>query len=111
VLFRSGINWDKVHKLPPVFVPDTQSAKAYRHYFKDRYAMRDADEADIREDLDLAKSGKVGQEDASAFWSVSLENLLSSNATIAKKKRGRRHSDHSEAESPSPLAGSVRGTQ
>jgi serine/threonine protein kinase len=76
----AGIDWDNVHALPPVFVPEC-SPESHRVYFVDRrYEFADSDEADIREDLAAEIPGSPGGD---GFAAVALESLADVNMAIA----------------------------
>jgi serine/threonine protein kinase len=83
----AGIDWDDVHSLPPVFVPEL-SPESYRAYFVDRrYEFGDSDEADIREDLAGERAAVPGGD---GFAAVALESLAGANHEIAAQIKKRR---------------------
>ena len=99
----NGIDWDNIDKLPPVFVPDVSRLDSYKSYFQDRYSFQTDNEKDIIEDIEQSRKkcgilGKRMMDDDDVtmqFPSVSLEQLMNSNAEIAMKVRrsSRRSSD------------------
>jgi serine/threonine protein kinase len=97
-----GINWDEVHSLPPVFVPESSKVDSYTMYFVDRsYEFGNRDETDIREDLEVAKEGTAPPDEGSGFYAVALESLAASNEELAAKlgRKRRRISGATESDS------------
>ncbi|OHT15882.1 hypothetical protein TRFO_13721 [Tritrichomonas foetus] len=86
----TGIDWDDVESMEPVFIPDTSRLDSYKEYFTDRYQFNQNDESDIIEDMQSAEQGvkKADDDDeVTQFPSISLEQLKDTNVEIAEKIR------------------------